>query len=260
MRKISRAASMALLLVSGAAFSQADPPLLDHLKAMNLAFETLRPKFGPQDGNVSADFDETRREWVVRIDRGERRTPRFLAVSIDETSGEVCARAPATEGCVAQAEASAQLEAERDRRAALEEAKRNPPPDLQGAMAALIRYQASAAGGYLRANRETRLYVSMHSTRDGRPIDLSAATIRSLHDLHIAIFPGSEWLPPKEAGRHVGTEMTLGIRLPTRRADGDYEVQYGFWCGTLCASSHTAVLRYGAEGWRVVSSVMDSIS
>jgi hypothetical protein len=48
--------------------------------------------------------------------------------------------------------------------------------------------------------------------------------------------------------------------LPTRRDDGDYDVQYGFWCGTLCASDHAAVLRHDGTAWHVVSSVMNSIS
>jgi hypothetical protein len=50
------------------------------------------------------------------------------------------------------------------------------------------------------------------------------------------------------------------VGLPTHRQDGDYEVKYGFYCGSLCASWHTAVLHRDAKGWHVLCSRMDAIS
>lgn len=260
MRRNARIAAMLFTLVSGPAFPQAAPPLLDHMKAMNLAFDALNSRFGRGDYGVGGvDFDETRREWRVGIDRGEGKTPQRLVVSISEATGEICAHAPAQDGCAASADASAALAAERDKRAALDRAARNPPPDLQGVMVALIRYQATTQGGYLHANDRNKLYVAMRPPNQGKPIDLSPEAIRSLRDLGRTILPGSRWSSPANPG-HIGSEMSMGVGLPRRRADGDYEVDYGFWCGTLCASSHTAVLRHDARGWRVVSSHMTSIS
>jgi hypothetical protein len=54
--------------------------------------------------------------------------------------------------------------------------------------------------------------------------------------------------------------MNLSVGIPTRRPDGDYEVTFGFLCGSVCASQHTAILRYDASGWRVLSSEMNWIS
>ncbi|TKR33527.1 hypothetical protein FCE95_04315 [Luteimonas gilva] len=249
----------ALAFVPGAVLSQTGRPLLDHLKAMTLAFEALNSKFGRDDyGAGGADFDETRREWRVEIDRGEGKAPRRLVVSISEISGAICAHAPAQDGCVASGDASALLEAERGRRKALAEAARNPPPDLQGAMAALIRYQAKP-GGFLSGGNLASIYVSMHWPDARESLDLSSDAIRSLRDLRIRILPGSQWIPPA-GNKHVGENASVNIGLPARRADGTFEVRYGYWCGSLCAATCVAVMRHDAAGWHVVSSEVESMS
>jgi len=41
----------------------------------------------------------------------------------------------------------------------------------------------------------------------------------------------------------MGKGMNLTISKPLKRADGDYDVSYTFYCGELCASGNTASMR-----------------
>ena len=258
-RHVLLGVALLVLLGCGAAMAQSTKPLLGDMDAVNIALQAVEPRYGPAPAIAGMGFDGPSREWRVHIDRGEGKTPRALVVIVSEITGKVCAREPAVDGCLVQADASNPLKDARKKRAALDEAMNNPPPDLQGVMMALIRYQAATQGAYLNANMGHWLYVSMQSPTQDKPIDLSAQAIRSLKDVEIAIFPGSAWTPPKD-GVRVGRDMAMGVRLPTRRSDGNYDVQYGFICGSLCGSGHTAVLRHDATGWHVVSSFMDFIS
>lgn len=247
------------VLPSGlAALAQGAPAksLLDGMTAMQTSLAVLRPSLG--DGAVSGlEFDPARGVWHFRLDRDPGRAPASLEVTLDETTGAVCARDAASGQCVAQGSATAQLKEARERRVATEDAVRHPAPDLQGVMVALVRFQATAPDGYVHANRMP-LYVSMSWPDGVRQLDLSPDAIHRLGDTGLQLFPGSAW----PSGKHPPdlTMMRMGVSLPMRRQDGDYDVQYGFWCGTLCASSHTAVLRHDANGWHVVTSRMDAIS
>lgn len=231
-------------------------PLLDGMAAIQTSLTVLHPAIG--DGTVSAvDFDSARGVWRFRLDRDPGKAPASLEVTLDEATGVVCARKPGSGQCFAQGTAAAQLKEAREQRAAQEDAVRHPAPDLQGVMVALVRYQATAKDGYVRASRMP-LYVSMGWPDGSRQLDLSPDAIRRLADTSLQLFPGSAW-PSGKAPPDL-TMMRMGVGLPMRRQDGDYDVQYGFWCGTLCASSHTAVLRHDAKGWHVLTSHMDAIS
>lgn len=234
-------------------------PLLDGMAAMQASLAALGPSLGSGDGSIGAmDFDPVRGEWRFQLDRSRDKTPPTLIVTLDEATGVVCAHDPASGRCVAQGSAAVQLREARERRAAMEDAVRHLPPELQGVMIALLRYQVTAKDGYLRANRMP-VYVSMSWPDGSRQVDLSGDAIRGLADTGLALFPGSAWEAPRSQ-EPTGVTMRMGVGLPMRRADGDYNVQYGFYCGTLCASSHTAVLHHDAAGWHVVSSRMDAIS
>ena len=89
-------------------------------------------------------------------------------------------------------------------------------------------------------------------------IDLSPESIRDLEVLGFQLMSGSAWRPPA-AGTRVGPTISLGLAIPTRRPDGDYDLTFGVWCGETCGSQHMAVLRHDASGWRVLSSMMRSI-
>lgn len=240
------------------AHGQETQPLLDGMQVMDSGFAAVESQFGRGDSNVSGpDFDPASNEWLMVIERGEATTHRRFLVTVNESSGLVCVQESPASNCVARGDATVALQAARDKLRGLAEAALNPPPDLQGVMIAVIRHQLGP-GGYLASDRMP-LYVSLKSPKDEGMIDLSPESIRSLGDTGLQLLPGSAWKMP-QSGTRVGTTMNMGVGTPTRRPDGDYDITFGFWCGGLCASSHTAVLRHDASGWKVISSVMNSIS
>jgi hypothetical protein len=244
------------VLPSGLALARGVParPLLDGMAAVQASLAAL-PDVG--DGTISAiDYDAARGVWHFRLERDPRKPPASLEVTLDEATGVVCGHDPATGQCVAQGSAAAELRKASERRAAQQDAVRDPAPDLQGVMVALVRYQATAKDGYVRQNRMP-LYVSLGWPDGNRQLDLSPDAIRSLADTGLQLFPGSAW-PTGKAPPDL-TMMRMGVGLPLRRPDGDYDVQYGFGCGSLCGSSHSAVLRHDAQGWHVLASHMDAI-
>lgn len=251
------AAALALLVTFGV-HAQEPQPLLDGMQAIQLGTAAVDARSGRGDSTIHGpDFDQASKEWRMMIERGEATASRRFFVSVNEASGLVCVHELPASDCAARDDAAVALQAARDKRRGLAEAALNPPPDLQGVMLALIRHQLES-GGYLASNRMP-LYVALKSPKDETMIDLSPESIRSLSDTGLDLMPGSAWKPPQSAG-HVGTTMHMGVGTPTRRPDGDYDITFGFWCGTLCASSHTAVLRYDQSGWHVLSSVMTGIS
>lgn len=225
-------------------------PLLDGMSAMQTSLAGLQPKLG--DGVVGAlNFDPASGEW-------EGSAPPILEITLNEETGAICAHDPASGQCFARGNATAQLKEARDQRLAQEEAVKHPAPDLQGVMIALVRYQANAEDGYLRANRMP-LYVSLYWPNDGRSLDLSEKAIRQLADTGLKLFPGSA-SPASQKDAVTEPTMKMSVGLPMRRQNRDYEVKYGFYCGALCASWHTAVLHRGEGGWHVLTSHMDAIS
>lgn len=260
MNAYSRAAiaTFALFLSCVAHAQEQQPqPLLDAMQALELGSAAVDSKAGRGDSTINGpEFDQASNEWRMMIERSEGAAYRRFFVSLNESSGLVCVHALTSE-CAPREDAMQALQDARDKRRGLADAALNPPPDLQGVMVAVIRHQLDA-GGYLAGNRMP-LYVSLHLPGGDRPVDLSAESIRSLGDTGLQLRAGSDWKAP-ESGAQVHTAMRMGVGTPTRRADGDYDITFGFWCGPLCASSHAAVLRYGSSGWHVISSEMKSIS
>lgn len=233
-------------------------PILDQMQVMDLASTTVNSKFGPADSTINGpDFDQASREWRVEIERGDGANYQHFVISVDETSGVVCVKTPPAKECLALGDATTALAAARGKRKAEVEATRNPPPDLQKVMIAIIRQQLTP-GGYLASNRKP-LYVALHSPAGDSMIDLSPLSIQQLSDTGLELLPGSRWTSPP-SGTRVGPEMSMGIGTPLLRSDGDYDVTFGFYCGGLCGSGHSAVLRRDASGWHVISSVMNMIS
>ena len=83
--------------------------------------------------------------------------------------------------------------------------------------------------------------------------DLPAEIAASLAMDKIRFFPASA------QGEDRGMSMTIGGF--SRKSDGAVEVDYSFYCGPLCASSHTAVMKKNFLGkWKVISTEMHWIS
>lgn len=232
-------------------------PVLDEMSAMQASLGGLRPKLG--DGAVGAmKFDSASGVWQFRFDRVHGMAPPTLEVTLDEATGEICARDPSSGQCFARGSAAVQLKQAREQRVAQEEAVQRPAPDLQGVMIALVRYQAYAKDGYLRANRMP-LYVSLNWPDGSRSLDLSKDAIRQLAVTGLKLFPASA-SPGSRNDALQEPRMQMMVGLPMRLQDGDYEVRYSFYCGSLCASWHTAVLHRDEGGWHVLTSRMDAIS
>lgn len=239
------------------AHGQEKQPLLDAMQASQLGSAAVEAKAGRGDSTINGpDFDQASNEWRMMIERGEGDTYRRFFVSLNESSGLVCVHELASE-CAARDDVTLALQDARGKRRGLADAAVNPPPDLQGVMIAVIRHQLDS-GGYLASNRMPT-YVSLDAPDGDSAIDLSPDSIRSLGETGLQLLPGSAWKAP-HGGAQGHAAMRMGVGTPTRRADGDYDITFGFWCGLLCASSHTAVLRHGTSGWQVISSEMKWIS
>lgn len=219
MRHLCRRAAwicLATVPLGLAVLAQGSPtrPQLDGMAAMQAALAALRPDVG--DGMVSAvSFDPSSGVWHFRLDRDPSKTPASIEVTLDETSGAVCARDPAASGdCIARGSVAAQLKEARTRRAAQEEAAAHPAPDLQGVMIALVRYQTTAKDGYIHGGRMP-LYVSMYWPDHVRRLDLSPDAIQRLADIGLRILPGSAW--PSGKAPPEARMMSMGVGLPLRR-------------------------------------------
>lgn len=237
--------------------AQEKRPLLDAMQAMMEGNFALDATLGRADSAIDGpDFDQAGNEWRMVVARGESIALRRYLITVNETSGEVCVRGlPATD-CVAKGDAGVALQAARDKRQGLAEVALYPPPDLQGVMKAVLRHELTS-GGYLASNRMP-VYVSIGSPKGDSAIDLSPESIRDLGEIGVQLMPGSAWQQPPD-GTRVGKTMSMGLGIPTRRADGDYDLQFGFHCGSVCGSQYEAVLRHDASGWRVLSSEMGLI-
>lgn len=53
--------------------------------------------------------------------------------------------------------------------------------------------------------------------------------------------------------------MVMGVGLFMCWKDGDYDVNYGFYCGMLCVFWYVVVLYYDGKGWYVVLLYMNGI-
>lgn len=249
-----------LAAVAGVEAPGATRPLFDAMTAMQAAMGALAPTLSGDASIGAVEFDPARREWHFTVDRPDAKQLPHALVTLDERNGRVCARdrEAARSTCAIRGDVSASLDELRKQRAAMATALAHPPPDLQGVMGALIRYQTMNSKGYLHQNRMP-VYVSMSWPDDRPPLDLSADEIDKLDDVGMPLHPGSEL--PKQDHRAVNLGvMVMGVSLPVRRADGDYDVQYGAVCGSLCGSWWSAVIHHDASGWHVVSTQMNAIS
>jgi hypothetical protein len=107
-------------------------PLLDAMAVLQISQQALGPAMGTGDGSIDGlAFDPARAEWHFQFAGFGDKTHGSVIVTLNETTGAVCAHDPASSRCIAQGSATAQLNEARERRAAMEEAVRHPAPDLQ---------------------------------------------------------------------------------------------------------------------------------
>lgn len=118
---------------------------------------------------------------------------------------------------------------------------------------ALLRHDASSDHTYLHANcAHHPCFVSVAG------VDLPSPALARLRDTGMIFLPGSEW--KQEPGKHVGHDMHVSIGEPQPQPDGSFLINYSFYCGTLCHSTNTAVLKRDASGWHVMTTRLETIS
>jgi hypothetical protein len=141
---------------------------------------------------------------------------------------------------------------------ASEEAKLHPSPDLEDLwLTVLLKISPSttpSTGSYGRT-----WYVSV-STGADKPVDLPATAIAKAQIPGIKILPASA-APSVTAGNGATQgDYHIGIGIPLKRPDGNYDVTYGYYCGVVCAASITAVMSHDRWGWHIVSSRRNWVS
>ncbi|PTR33633.1 hypothetical protein C8J98_103396 [Luteibacter sp. OK325] len=138
-----------------------------------------------------------------------------------------------------------------------EEAKLHPPPDLEDLwLTVLLKISPSTTppAGY-----GSTWYVSV-STGADKPVDLPATAIAKAQIPGIKILPASA-APGVTAGNGATQgDYHIGIGIPLKRPDGNYDVTYGYYCGVVCGTSVTAVMSHDHWGWHIVSSRRNWVS
>lgn len=119
--------------------------------------------------------------------------------------------------------------------------------EILAATAALIRHEFASAAQPSWLSSSEDYYVSVAG--QDLPRDLAASLSRRGYRFH----------PASEQADHEGTSMNVGKFL--RRPDGTMQVDYSYYCGPLCASGNTAILKKNAAGeWEVVSTQQHWVS
>jgi hypothetical protein len=122
--------------------------------------------------------------------------------------------------------------------------------DTVAAAQALLRWQVSE---HKIAASATHYYVSVD--QHDLPPEIAAA----LKDTGIDFLPGSAYKAAAPMP-HVSHDWIISIGKAKRQPNGDYQIDWGYYCGTLCASGNTAILHRDASGWHVAESQMHWVS
>jgi hypothetical protein len=114
-------------------------------------------------------------------------------------------------------------------------------------VAALVGHDLSDPQSYLAANAPDFVFFLDIEGRD--PPGQFLSTLTS---------PKAEFRAGSEFKEGAGMRFSVSTFEPRRFCAVD--VGYGFYCGMLCASSNTALLRYSLGRWIVISTQMNWIS
>ncbi len=110
---------------------------------------------------------------------------------------------------------------------------------------AIINHEVANPTSYLRSNQMV-YYVQI----DGS--DPRAAFLKRLEHFPVQFHAMSDFASPE------GMKLSIGPFKP--RKDGSFDVSYGYYCGPLCASSHSARLKRKGDTWQVLSTKMNWIA
>jgi hypothetical protein len=233
-----------------------DSPILSQLQAVDLSSRVARQVPGVIDLVITPmPYEAANHRWVTLF---KPSTGDGFIVTLNESTGEICALFEHQDKCAAKASASDEITKVEAAAKASEEAKLHPPPDLEDLwLTVLLKISPSttpSTGSYGRT-----WYVSV-STGADKPVDLPATAIAKAQIPGIKILPASA-APSVTAGNGATQgDYHIGIGIPLKRPDGNYDVTYGYYCGVVCAASITAVMSHDHWGWHIVSSRRNWVS
>ena len=121
-------------------------------------------------------------------------------------------------------------------------------------IAALIRHDLSDPDSYLAANlRDFEFYLTIEGD-DPSPEELLRLSTGTLS------FSEGSAFPRPGINTDVGLHMRMSIHGIKRRISGGFEIEYGFYCGSLCASGNVAIVERVRGSWTISESRLLYIS
>jgi hypothetical protein len=242
------------VLTAAPAFAE-PPPWLSPMDALSASSAVARQVSGVRDVIVSPQgYDASIGQWITLVRPGDGEG---FIVTIDENTGEVCARYEHRDGCAATGNVSEQVLKAKTIAKAREEAGRHPPADLPSLWIAVLSDLVPKVSGP--STPKSRWYVTVNAG-DGKTVDPPAAVLSRFHPDGIDVLPGSKAPKPAGAADTPNGPMHYHIDVPLRRPDGNYDVTYVYYCGRLCAGSTTLVMSRDAAGWHIVSRLTNWVS
>lgn len=248
------ALAVAVLIVAPALAN--DSPILPQMQAIDLSTRVARQVPGVTDLVITAmPYEAANHRWVTLF---KPNTGEGFIVILDENTGDICALFEHHDTCAAKGSASDEIAKVKAVAKASEEATLHPPPDMEDLwLTVLLKMAPSTTPSP--GSPGTTWYVSVSAGSD-KPVDLPASAIAKTHIPGITILPASATPSVKAGNGPTPGDYHIGIGLPIKRPDGNYDVTYGYYCGALCAASMTAVVSHDHWGWHIVSSRANWVS
>jgi hypothetical protein len=132
-----------------------------------------------------------------------------------------------------------------------EAATLRPPPDLEDLWLTVLLKISPGTTPSGRSSGGT-WYVSVSAGGD-KPVDLPATAIAKAQIPGIKILPASAAPSGSMGSGATQGDYHIGIGIPLKRPDGNYDITYSYYCGVVCAASMTAVVSHDHWGWRIIS-------
>jgi hypothetical protein len=125
-----------------------------------------------------------------------------------------------------------------------------PAPDVSGMLIVLL--QSFNDKPVAVAGPGTRWYVTVVNA-DGRRGDPPPGVLAAIRTQGTELLAGSKAPAIDATSARLTRDVRWRIEAPLRRADGNYDVNFSYYCGSTCAGGLTAVMSYDSRGWHVLS-------
>jgi hypothetical protein len=233
-----------------------DAPILPQMQAIDLSSRVARQVPGVTDLVITPmPYEAANHRWVTLF---KPNTGNGFIVILDENTGEICALFEHHDDCAAKGSASEDIAKVKAAAKAGEEAKLHPPADIEDLWLTVLLKMApstpASPGGY-----GSTWYVSVNTGGD-KPVDMPATAIAKTQISGVTIRPASAAPDTTASNKTVQGDYHISIGIPQKRSDGNYDVTYGYYCGTLCAGSMTSVVSHDQWGWHIISSRTNWVS